>query len=492
MKTNNVRLFTCASLLLLGFSVKAQWTTPGTRVSGNSPYTSTIFGVGIDPLTSVTPIGADLYVAGTIRTTGNNFGLAFQSNEAGVQMRHVLKYGNPGLLGNSNNLSLTSVAPNGHLFINTSPTGGVVNEVNRMMITTDGMVGVGEFSTTNLPSNPLHVVGNHVSGSGVVNIDVPSNNAAFVHINSPDKDAGIRFSRADNTQGWTVRNWSGQNDDFMIQGNGGVSSRYFLIQQSTGNTGIGTTSPAYRLDVSGQARFTNEVGVGGVPSTTQTIGGGGTLATMLSVYGNVWSSTGNYLSGSDKRFKKDISELEDVLDKLENIKGYSYAYRTDEFPAYKFNEGRSLGLLAQELKEEFPEMVRQNEEGYYSVNYDAMIPVLLQAIKEQQKEINALKATNAGSFTAGIENAVASGSVLYQNAPNPFNDQTVIKYELADPNAQAQIMILNMNGKMLKSIDLNNEGRITIDGRTLEAGMYLYTLVIDGREIDTKRMILTK
>jgi len=88
---------------------------------------------------------------------------------------------------------------------------------------------------------------------------------------------------------------------------------------------------------------------------------------------------------------------------------------------------------------------------------------------------------------------VAHQWVLTQNAPNPFTHQTVIKYFLPNDAKDAYICIFDMHGKMVEKISAApGQNSVTIQGSTLKAGMYLYSLIIDGQEVDTKRMILTK
>ena len=76
------------------------------------------------------------------------------------------------------------------------------------------------------------------------------------------------------------------------------------------------------------------------------------------------------------------------------VRGTSFEFRRDEFKDYLFDEGTRFGFIAQELEEVFPEVVKTEDNGYKSVNYDGMIPVLLEAIKEQQKGIEQIKAEN--------------------------------------------------------------------------------------------------
>jgi hypothetical protein len=82
---------------------------------------------------------------------------------------------------------------------------------------------------------------------------------------------------------------------------------------------------------------------------------------------------------------------------------------------------------------------------------------------------------------------------LEQNAPNPFHQQTTIGYTIADNCQNSSLHIYNLNGKEIRSyvITQKGKGNITIEAGNLQAGMYLYTLICDGKEIATKKMILT-
>ena len=85
-------------------------------------------------------------------------------------------------------------------------------------------------------------------------------------------------------------------------------------------------------------------------------------------------------------------------------------------------------------------------------------------------------------------------AVLYQNTPNPFNNQTEIKYNLPENAENATINVYSLNGKLLltKPLTQLGEGYVTISGNELEAGTYIYTLSVNGVEVDSKRMALVK
>lgn len=84
-------------------------------------------------------------------------------------------------------------------------------------------------------------------------------------------------------------------------------------------------------------------------------------------------------------------------------------------------------------------------------------------------------------------------SGLAQNRPNPFSETTVIDFEIMEDFRTAAIMIFDMQGILKRTLPVDHKGpgQVTILGYDLIPGMYLYSLVVDNHEIDTKRMILT-
>ncbi len=120
-----------------------------------------------------------------------------------------------------------------------------------------------------------------------------------------------------------------------------------------------------------------------------TIGNPANPGYMLYVQGSAYA-TGTW-SSSDARFKKNISTIDNPLAKLMKVRGARFEFRADEFKDYQFAEGPQFGFIAQELENVFPEVVKTESNGYKSVNYSEMIPVLVEALKEQQKQIDELK-----------------------------------------------------------------------------------------------------
>nr|VFK40990.1 MAG: MAM domain-containing protein, meprin/A5/mu [Candidatus Kentron sp. TC] len=132
-------------------------------------------------------------------------------------------------------------------------------------------------------------------------------------------------------------------------GNFDANDSQILSMSNSGNVGIGTTNPAYKLDVAGIIR-------------------------------------GNNVSSSDARLKENIHSLENPLDKIVELRGVSFDWRDKR----KGTE-REIGVIAQELEKEFPELVSTDEEGYKSVAYGKLTAVLIEGMKAQQARIAELE-----------------------------------------------------------------------------------------------------
>ena len=90
---------------------------------------------------------------------------------------------------------------------------------------------------------------------------------------------------------------------------------------------------------------------------------------------------------SDERYKKEIHPLESSLEKVLHLQGVSYSWNKDKVKGAGFKDGRQIGLIAQEVEKILPELVQTDEQGYKTLSYDKIVPVLIEAVKEQQKEI---------------------------------------------------------------------------------------------------------
>lgn len=148
------------------------------------------------------------------------------------------------------------------------------------------------------------------------------------------------------------------------------------------------------ITLTGQdGQFTN-LRPGGLSSSGSFYIGNGTLVDgNLHVTGNI--TYDGYISPSDERLKQDIQPLENnILGKMKSIGGYSYFWRTDEYPDKHFSADKQIGLIAQQLEAQFPTLVKTNDDGFKSVNYNGFTAVLLQAVKELNVKVEKLESEN--------------------------------------------------------------------------------------------------
>jgi hypothetical protein len=193
-----------------------------------------------------------------------------------------------------------------------------------------------------------------------------------------------------------------------------------------GNVGIGTNNPTAvgtnitTLDIKGSSGGGVRSGVaGGSESTFYTIAAGGYLGTISNIplsfqtnnsvkaiitnggamgLGITPTNTAGRFeasndivaySTSDKRWKNNIVKIDSPLEKISQISGVEFDWIEDE-PLHG-NKGHDVGVIAQEIELVIPEAVQTRESGMKAVQYDKIIPLLIESIKEQQKQIDELK-----------------------------------------------------------------------------------------------------
>jgi len=238
----------------------------------------------------------------------------------------------------------------------------------------------------------------------------------------------------------------------------------------------------------------------------------------LFVDGDIYMNGNKVQIVSDRRYKRDIKPINN-LDNLFKINSVQYKVsgegEREKLELFKQNNKNNLeeerfnlvvsgferkivekesdtntyfGFIAQELREVFPNLVTEDDKGFLSVNYIGLIPVLVDAIKELNAKIEKLEGKNKETMPTKL-----SAAALYQNNPNPFTESTEIRYYIPDNTTNAVICIYDMVGGQIMKIDNLSRGysSVTLHGNQLKAGMYMYSLFVDGKEIDTKRMILT-
>jgi hypothetical protein len=172
---------------------------------------------------------------------------------------------------------------------------------------------------------------------------------------------------AGNNSNWLV------SDPIFVIGNGSSTAaraNAFTVLKN-GRVAIGHDTPSEMLDVSGNARI-RSIASGtylGVVNRTAD----GTLTT----------------STSDVRLKENVTTLSDGLNKVVQLRGVNFNWKSDE------NKTTKIGFIAQEVQKVLPELVFVNPtDGYYGVNYAEMTAVLVEAVKEQQTQIERLNNLN--------------------------------------------------------------------------------------------------
>jgi hypothetical protein len=102
-----------------------------------------------------------------------------------------------------------------------------------------------------------------------------------------------------------------------------------------------------------------------------------------------FSTSGDVIafSTSDKNLKDNITPISNPIEKIQKIGGYEFDWN-DKQDVY---EGHDIGVIAQEIEEVLPELVTTRDNGYKAVKYEKIVALLIEAIKDQQKQIDELK-----------------------------------------------------------------------------------------------------
>jgi len=291
------------------------------------------------------------------------------------------------------------------------------------------------------------------------------------------------------------------------------------------NNTIGNYNSAFGADAgpnAGNLENTTALGYLATTMVSNSVRIGNTSVTSIGGYAS-WSTL------SDGRFKRNIKEDVSGLDFVNQLRPVSY--EVDKTALNKFLRipdsvaqrsevrkapVRQIGFVAQEVEAVVKKTgyvftgveAPQNENDHYSIRYAEFVVPLVKAVQEltaiineqekkaeeQQLEIAALKEK------LGINNSVAADvlnnnkAALFQNTPNPFSSDTEIKMTLPETARQAHLILYNMEGKQLKRVQLSERGSasVKISAGEFNDGIYLYALIVDGKVVDTKRLIMMK
>jgi hypothetical protein len=199
----------------------------------------------------------------------------------------------------------------------------------------------------------------------------------------------------------------------------------------------------------------------------------------------------SYTCVSDSNLKENITPIDSCLSLILSLNPRSYNFILSEDSL----RDKRFGFIAQQLNEIIPEVV-DDKDSLMSVDYDQIIPLLTGAIQELSTKVDSLELelSSSNKFQESTKSDFGRGSYLMQNTPNPWQSTTLINYGIAESVTSAQIMIFDLNGKLQwsENLELQSDGSVQLSSGVLEPGMYIYTLVLNGYEFESKKMILTK
>ena len=317
----------------------------------------------------------------------------------------------------------------------------------------------------------------------------------------------------------------------------------------TNTTGSGNTAIGFAADVNSN-NYSNTTVLGQYASGTASnqVRIGNSSVTSIGGYVN-WSNI------SDGRVKKNIKENVPGLAFIKKLRAVSYnldldaADKLTQKQLPKDKNGKVIilsqdeitqrqnkekivytGFIAQEVEKSAKELkfdfsgidVAKNEKDLYGLRYSDFIAPLVKSVQELSAQNDSLKTNNQqlqsqiyelskridalaqgqqqhGSVSMQSNNTILQSnsineSSLDQNAPNPFTDNTIITYHINKAAINSKIVVADVSGNVLKefSIGNNTTGHIVINGDTLSSGIYLCTLIVDSKIIDTKKIVLTR
>lgn len=323
-------------------------------------------------------------------------------------------------------------------------------------------------------------------------------------------------------------------------GGGNVAlGTYSLINQTTGSNNIGIGFGAYPTS---STALTNWVGIG------TSIGSGISASNMVELGNSSVTSIRQQVAStivSDGRIKDNVKANVPGLEFINLLRPVTYnlnIHRQNEMiyknketglsdwdGKYDIEKMTMTGFIAQEVEKaakdagyDFSGVEKPaTPDGLYGVRYSDFIMPLVKSVQELSASNDALKKQNdelqttvselknmvldmqqsmsqccsnyqAYKATSLINSNTSLSPVLNQNVPNPFTVNTVISCTIPGTFQQAEVKVINSIGTEILSFPVQQTGisSFTVNGSTLAAGIYQYTLIIDGRVVDTKKMVL--
>lgn len=334
---------------------------------------------------------------------------------------------------------------------------------------------------------------NGVLGSGVVGV---SGKGTSQGVSGTGNSYGVRGT---STSGKGV---SG-NGPTGVEGASTDSYGYGMRGLATGSGGVGL-----------YARSTNGIGVYGETNNASSYAG---------FFGGDLYSSGSYV-GSDRSLKRDIADLASAMDILKRLQPKSYSFKQDgDYRLMNLPQGKHYGLIAQDVEQVLPELVKASvfnvskattdtaaaqtastkELSFKALNYTELIPIVVKGMQEQEQHLKELDEKTAEianlksrietleALVRGVSGNTVSMTSLSAATPNPVKGSTRISYTIPT-NSRAQLLLTDATGKTIKVVTLTNSGYTNLNTVGLSSGVYNYSLVVDGKAVETKKMTVIR
>ena len=224
----------------------------------------------------------------------------------------------------------------------------------------------------------------------------------IVTLDTTNTTAGFDI-RQNGVHKWRMA-WDAGSQYLFFWGSGAGTS--LVIQDGTGNVGVGTALPTRKLDVNGslaaRSGYGDAIILGGdntgadveigiqAPADRNTVSfWNHQTQTFADVHTREAMVTVLHIT-SDAKYKTDIRTIDGALDTVSRLRGVEFEWRRDAFPHKGFSQGRKIGLIAQEVEAVLPELVAECGGGK-GVEYPNLVAVLIEAVKELKAQNEALR-----------------------------------------------------------------------------------------------------
>jgi hypothetical protein len=239
----------------------------------------------------------------------------------------------------------------------------------------------------------------------------------------------------------------------------------------------------------------------------------------------------NEYTPSDERLKKNITDLNSALTLVNKLHPKEYEFRQDQsLTRLNLPTGKRYGLVAQDLEQVIPVLVNeipvpgggklpagarlineepaensdpnelQTNESYKTVNYTELIPFLIRSIQEldsaRRSEAELLRSEIA-QLKEVIEkldgqSLDVSKGWIRQNTPNPVSTSATINYSISPDAKAARILFTNSKGQQMRIYNVAGAGTLNFAAGTLPSGTYNYSLIVDGKTVSTKKLVVAR